>query len=423
MTAPTSQTITVGDVMNAATCALGEGWKSDVALKGFVKASAKNFVAMLHSLRIATPGQAKRRRQYYVLRSLDARYCCLLLGWPKDEAPRSQGELLALARELNARRDCGEAVRAYWKKKKIGGRWISIFGPKRRALQRLAKEVLDATVRVSPYDYCRRRRGANRALLAMKSAAVTKGARWFSTSDIRDCYGSFDREKMIPLIPLPRAVIENSILIPEGAKVLLQKAFEQQASEQAVRRGIPQGSLASPAVAAFLLRPVLDKLSGKVVLCHGDDIVTGTKTEKECKSNELALAQACLEHPAGPLLMKSNRVARLGTPIDFLGYRMVRRRKQFGGGIRFRPSPAGFEKFYERVMRQLLKECRWDDDLEAVAMAKVANWKSGLPLWDTSPTGDLIVWIELMNQRIPYVRTKLMKAAGVGIYAKSQASK
>ena len=420
MTSPSSPPITVSDVLNAATSALGKGWHSDAALKATVKASAKNFVAMLHSLKIARPGPAQRARQYYVLRSLDARYCCILLGWPSKEAPRSQDELLAMARELNARRDCGEDVRAYPKKKKIGVRWISIFGPKRRALQRLAKEVLDATVGVSPYDYCRRKRGANRALRAMETAATRKGARWYSISDVRECYSSFDRERMIPLIPLPRAVIENCILIPEGTKIVLQKVLEQQASEQAVRRGIPQGSLASPAVAAFLLRPVLDKLSGKVVLCHGDDIVTGTKTEKECLSNSHALAQACLEHPAGPLLMKANRVARLGTPIDLLGYRMMRRWKQYGGGVRFRPSPAGFEKFYERVVMELKRDCFWTDDLKAKAMKKAANWKSGLQLWDTSVAGDLMVEIELVSHRIPHVRTQLMKKAGVGIYAKLQ---
>jgi hypothetical protein len=66
------------------------------------------------------------------------------------------------------------------------------------------------------------------------------------------------------------------------------------------RSGVsPQGSLASPAVAAFLLRPVLRELEIKLVICrrhHRDADEKGMQTNKD------VLAQRNARHPAGPLI-------------------------------------------------------------------------------------------------------------------------
>ncbi len=251
-------------------------------------------------------------------------------------------------------------------------------------------------------------------MLAMQSAVTKKGARWFSTSDIKDCYGSFDREGVITALPLPRSVVVNSLLLPPDTPIETEE--HNQASEQAARRGIPQGSLASPYIAAMLLTPVLSQLAGEVVLIFGDDIVTGTRTEAECEANKSALAEAFLQHPAGPLLMKHNEVTKMGSPIEALGYRMVWVPKAFGGGVRFRPSEAAFDKFYARLEHSLLEEGSWED-LSDRAMTKARHWQAGSPMWDRSTASDLIVWVHVHQYVIPPVRTQLMKAAKAGIYA------
>ena len=399
--------------------ALGRGWDADLTLKAEVADRARRHAQALDRLRSrkSRSGGQQRRLEYHVLRDRNAMFCSLLLAWPEYLPPVGYVGALQLCASLNARRDCGEAVKVFFRAKPGGGRRMLMkFGPQRRTLQRLAVDVLRASHGESRFDYCREGRGATRAMLA-KIYAVERGARWFSTSDIKDCYGSFDREGVIALLPLPRSIVENCFLISPATHIHgLEEEEEREASEKAARRGIPQGSLASPFIAAMLLSPVLEHPTGKLVLVHGDDIVTGTKTRAECEANAHALAEACLKHPAGPLIMKHNVVTKMGSPIEALGYRMVWRYECFGGGVRFRPSSAAFEKFYTRLEDQLFSEGLSDDLLDR-ALAKAREWAAGLPLWDRSSTGDDIVWTHIVQEVVGPVRARLKKAAGVGVYA------
>lgn len=414
--------LTVKDVHDVAWRALGKDWAEDSTVREAINACAQGYAATLRKLaaRKDRPGRLQRRHEYRALGDSTARFCCLLLAWPKYFQPVGYEAAVQMCADLDPRRDCGEPVSYFYRSKPGGGRRLIVkFGPRRRTLQRLVVDILRASHGESPFDYCRKGRGTTRAMLAMQSAVTKKGARWFSTSDVRDCYGSFDRQGVIAQLRLPRSVIENSLLITPDTPIEtgeVETEEESRASEQAARRGIPQGSLASPYIAASLLSPALKQLTGELVLIHGDDVITGTKTQTECEANAQALAEACLQHPAGPLLMKHNRVAKIGTPIEALGYRMKWRPEAFGGGVRFIPSKAAFEKFYARLEADLLKGKSWKD-LPEQAAKRIPHWQAGLPLWDRSSAADDIVLIHVLQYVVAPVRTQLMKAAKVGIYA------
>ena len=88
------------------------------------------------------------------------------MGWPRGEASVDLQTLCEIAEGLNVRHDCGEPVRAKVQPKSSGKgyRVTCNFGPKRRALQVLCREVLRARWGVSKFEYAQRGRGRDRAV-------------------------------------------------------------------------------------------------------------------------------------------------------------------------------------------------------------------------------------------------------------------
>lgn len=396
----------------------GSAWKTDPQVQDAVRVHASRYLDRLRSLSRAEPGKV-RARTYLALRSFDARFCSVILAWPKGGPEPCLADVVTLAVELDARQDCGEPIRAYFKKKASGYRPICRFGVRRRALQRLARDILEACFGPSLFEFSRRGRGRDAATRHMQNAFEKGGARWTNIADIKSCFASFNREGLNRLIPLPWSVIENCILIPETAEIILdkppKKKHENETSETAVRRGIPQGSLASSYIVSKLLEPLLAQLKGVAVLSHGDDIVSCTKGEADAKSNQQALAAMLEQHPAGPLLMKKNDCVPLGRPIEALGYRTRRRAKFYGGGVRHVPSRQAFDRFYARTFAYLLTLPL--DQIEQAAWDRADTWKQSFPLWDRSAAADDLVEIYLAQWVIAPARTALMKANKLGIYA------
>ena len=148
------------------------------------------------------------------------------------------------------------------------------FGIENRALQYLVLLVLRELVELHPSQYQTNPygpRGTHPAIEQVKKA-LGEGYLWAIEYDIKDCYPSFNGKELSNFIPLPKKVIEAVLLCEhlnlKGGYSLLYSSYSvgcegdddwspDQFNDALVRarRGIPQGSAASPFVAEAVLSP------------------------------------------------------------------------------------------------------------------------------------------------------------------------
>ena len=389
-------------------------WATDIELRKFVKLRALHFAVLLQSLdAVGLGGRRLRRRTFHVLGSFDARLCSLILGWSYQFTPITLDAACKTARLINARTCSGEPVKTWQVKKPEGGhRRLWAFGPLTRARQCLAVEVLKAIWGPAKYEFARRGRGRDAAMTKVINNANQKGgARWFLTADIKNCFGSFNRAAMLKLIPLPRSVIENCLFVMEDTKIVWDQDDHEDTSKIAAFSGLPQGSLASPYIASKFIEPVLGELKGDVVLAHADDILVGSRTEKEAQANMQRLGELLEVHPAGPLLMKTCKIAPLGKPIDFCGYRLRRRWKMYGGGVHLTPSAQAYMRFELRAYHKILPVPSEHQELKAEEY--MGYWRNSFKLWDRSSAGDAFLWGNVFAHILPAVTAKKLAAKGM----------
>jgi hypothetical protein len=398
-----STDLSMDEIMGSVGRMLGEGWSEDTAAADFVKLRSARFVRRLSDLaRKAKRGKNTKQAAARIIGSFDARFCAVILGWPKGGKPIRLSAAIEMANRLNPTAPSREVVYVKLLAKPEGGtRPILKFGPERRALQVLAKHVLMAVWGPAKFDFAQRGRGRDRAMdVIVDKTAKKGGARWFLTADIRNCFGSFDREALLKVIPLSKNVIWNCILVPEDTPLIDEYGYRTLPSEIAALSGLPQGSLASPYIASKLIEQVLEQLDGVIVLSHADDIIVGTRTQAQAEANMHRLGDLLADHPAGPLFMKSH-IAPLGKPIDYLGYRIRRRALQFGGGVRLIPNPKSFARMEARAYAKLLLEP--SATREAKADLYAMDWMNSFPRWDRSPAAKLQLWITIHAHVLPGV--------------------
>ncbi len=120
-------------------------------IMGAIKVNARRYEKLLRGL---ASTENRRGQTYHILQSYTAKLCCLIAAWPRYETAPNWQELTDLARNTNPRVDCGEPIRAKFIKKQNGGyRPVCNFGPQRRMLQLLVRDILQASFGLSPYEY------------------------------------------------------------------------------------------------------------------------------------------------------------------------------------------------------------------------------------------------------------------------------
>src|SRR5262249_52522399 len=128
------------------------------------------------------------------------------------------------------------------------------FGIENRALHHLVASVLRQTANLHPHQYALK--GVKPAIERV-AALMAEGYVYAREIDIKDCFYSFEEEKLAQFLPLPKEVIRHVIMsahlnLVSGnlyelfghAEAGVESPFVTDAFVQA-RRGIPQGSAAS----------------------------------------------------------------------------------------------------------------------------------------------------------------------------------
>ena len=277
-------------------------------------------------------------------------------------------ELETIAKSLNAFQGTQEEVRLRLIKKGANTfRPTLDFGIENRALQHLVLSVLYAIAELHPRQFATR--GGVPAAIAQVMDAMRAGYVHVREIDIKDFYASFDGNKLVELVPVQKKVIEK-VLLSEHLNIVpsklhhIKSCFGAADTVQGVvsplekylaeaRRGIPQGSAASPLLAEMLLAPLLFQVpaGGKVVvMAYADNILVMAKTASDADAMTDSLELALKKHPAGPFSPKIKSFP-VGGPIEFLGHRVT----AHGDKVRARPTPENQEKFEHRIKRGLAR--------------------------------------------------------------------
>ena len=229
------------------------------------------------------------------------------------------------------------------------------FGLENRALQLLVLRLLKAQADLHPNQYLMR---GTHAAIERVVELLRDGYTWAIETDIYNCYPSFDGEKVPELLPIPKEVtrrvllcgtytllLHSGIIGPadqpgEDDKLIASDLFAD------ARRGLPQGSAASPLAVEMLLAPMFHKLpAGSTWTGYSDNFLAMGKTKNDAESMTSAFRSALKAHPAGPFWPNPRKVYAPGEPIEFLGHRIQR----FPGMTRIDPTADNLDEFARKM--------------------------------------------------------------------------
>lgn len=330
-----------------------------------------------------------------ILNSFSAKLTCLVASlrhWPNGQTPTLQ-LILRLAGEISAFRDCGEKVRVQLIAKPNGEfRPICMFGILRKALQTLCLDLLKSAVPESEIEFNRKGRGPEVLSDWMVQFIETEHCKHFVLADVKNFYGSLKNAGIEAHLCryLPLSVIRNCVLISKEAEVRTAEDSPYSNSnsrpepfEQAVRQGLPQGSLASNFIASMFLGIPLGASTWEGHVVHyGDDIAIGAHAKDQALSYMKTLASAMSAHPVGPLVLKRCEVRDVYQGVDFVKYRY--RLNSFTNTAHVRPSYISYLRFEERVRERTLAVSK-DISLETV-LHYTKRWAASHPRWQLKPT-------------------------------------
>jgi hypothetical protein len=289
-------------------------------------------------------------------------------------------DLYKLAERLNVWVGTREEVLLQPRPKRSGGwRPIFSFGLLNRALHILVLRALEPTARPTEHQYASKGKGGRQAAVEAAADAMRNGYEWIIELDIKDCYPSFDSERVAQCLPLPREVAGRVIslvkynLIPRKAEPLTLGPLDLLGQSQ---RGLPQGSALSPWIAEIVIAAVLRSVPfGNVrVITFADNILLMARTKSELRSMQKALRCAFQRCPVGRFQLASKKgVCHVSAGFDFLGYGLSALR----GRVRISQSADNSQRLWRRLYRLKRDGAAGEDVARAIR-----SWAAAFPLVD-----------------------------------------
>jgi hypothetical protein len=287
---------------------------------------------------------------------------------------------------------------SYWDKSKSSGkgyRRIHEFGPMNRAAQHMVMRVISAFFKPRPYQYNVSGKGSLKAMLAIKGL-IGAGYEHVLRLDVRDFFGSFLRDGLYELLPIPKSVIDNAAmpgnLQPKpkkgGKKAGKNKPAVNEEDISLVHKEItsscaslpvlPQGSLHAPILAEHAVSLMdITMPEGVKIVIYVDDILILSKSADGLMQAKHALLLAYEDSPAGDFIFEvSEETLPLG--VCFLGYHI---QQLPSGKLIVRPSAeneAAFKKDCKALKSAITKQSKKGS--AAVAQA-IANLYAYIRAW------------------------------------------
>lgn len=352
-----------------------------------------------------------------VLNSFGAKVCAATRTFksPPSAQPPTLAQIKALAESLNPTRAIPESV-TVWSVPKLGGgssRALASFGWKRRALQLLCADILSVRYPASSFDYLVKGKGGTKAALLALHTIIEEGKYQFVvTMDVANCFGSAIKKKVGELLPLPKSVVNNVLLVEDEVAVVAKPNGETNTAPlcqvhstatdhveddgDAVRQGLPPGSSASGIIMyRAVIGPMLATLpfANRIVL-YGDDLAVPVKDLSEGEEVQNLIKSLYATSPVGPLTIGRGTISHMMRGFDFLGYRTIRKPECWGGRIHCRPSYRSYRKF------ELTAAAVYRDAGGGMAGLKQAvlyqkRWMASYPLWKPNHLSKLYLWYTL----------------------------
>jgi len=183
----------------------------------------------------------------------------------KTEDRPDPAKLESIANGLDAWKGTKEPVLEHRIPKDSPGEYRTVleFGIENRALQYLVRDVLIAVLELHPHQYATG--GGVHAAIRHTKQALIDGYLWAVELDIKDCYPSFDEEKLSGLLPLPKEVTDHVIIsrylnLSLGFSCIGNSLGDDHEGDaitpgaiSTAQRGLPPGSAASPIVAEAMV--------------------------------------------------------------------------------------------------------------------------------------------------------------------------
>lgn len=305
--------------------------------------------------------------------------------------------IAARARLLNPFQPIPEPVLAWPIAKPKGGvRYIVGFRWMRRACQTMCTDVLRLHYRPYSFDFQAPGAGGIDGAVTKLMELIDQGSDpLVAVVDLKSLFASVDKEKVAAHLPLPERVTRNVLLVQDGVKVLVKppqgalgalqapEALDSVKADEAVRQGIPQGSLASGMIVyQGALGPLLDAQSfAHKLVQFGDDLAVPVKDMAEAQAVLKTLEGIFASSPVGLLHIGHQATSSVLQGVDFVGYRVKRELNQQQGKLRAYPNQKSFKRFEQRAFDRYIAAGCLRPGCTA-SFRYLRRWLRSWPLWE-----------------------------------------
>ncbi len=360
---------------------------------------------LLKRIRTAVQAGKWKKAEWLVvewLRSLGGKRLAVRLAYkqmPRHQRP-DKSELNAITAGLDPFKGTDEVVLVKMQAKEHQPddyRLTMDFGIENRALQYLLLLPLREVLKLHPNQYGSK--GTHKAIQHV-AAAMSEGYLWAIEFDIKDFFPSINGKELSSHLPIPKKVCER-VLIGEHLNLKggpsLSSAFGCEGDDEyyptllndklvEARRGIPQGSAASPLVSEALLAPTLNSIPKiVVVVAYIDNILLLAKSKEDAVATSNDLRSALKAHPVGPFQPKM-KTFDAGQPIEFLSHKLTLKK----GKVHVEIDGYNLEKFKCRVASEVAYLKKAKAKLQPLTMARrcqkleeaIRSWTASFKLCD-----------------------------------------
>jgi len=262
------------------------------------RALGRDYIGQLRRIgRLSREGENEELKKVAanVLNSRAAKVSVLARLAFKDGLAFTTALIEARAAKLNVNDACNDPVVLILKAKDGGSfRTTLKFGWQHKARQMLVRDILYAAGVCNEYDHNFRAHGPRRAIERIIEA-IEAGCHFWLTLDIKDCFASVKPEHLYGMTPIKGAVLKRVAFLPSSVPIQCSHANGSISLEQAARRGLPQGSMASGPIASALLgrevRLAIAEHPGVVVIIFADDIAIGARTQGQIEAVKRAIGE------------------------------------------------------------------------------------------------------------------------------------
>lgn len=296
----------------------------------------------------------------------------------------SDRRIEALAERLNVFGP-EEGVIRWWPAPKAGGtghRPITNLPTTLMAKHYLIRDVLGARFSALSHIYDYPLRGRDRAAMAVKEAWEA-GFRHLYVGDVRDCYQHVQTEALTRQLPLPKKVVEHSLVLTNlplrrrEQTRLLASLDNGSGIRWNGPRGLLQGSPVSSLILAILFNAMAAKLDPHEcrLFLVSDNVLIAAKSEAARNAAMTLVCDFLREHPAGPFNLKEeDSFLSPAADFEYLGYAF----RPVGEKLMIEPSERGWDRLWGSLAEAEIAPV--DERLKAFELA-LRNRLSGYTAW------------------------------------------